>query len=424
MGGIEMNQEIKTYQNAVENIKTAILQSQARAAKAVNQEQLALYFGIGRYVSANTRKKNWGKGAIEAISNQLRAELPGLRGFSAPSLRKMRIFYEEWNMLERNSFVTTNKLDSLPDKTFVATNKFTEINTESSVVTDEMGQAIVNSAVATAEFEDDREIRQLRLANLPDFPLREFLSISFTHHIAILAKAKAYEERIFYMKYADTYKPTVEDLEKAIMHDLYHHQDKMPNNFLATIPDYKQAYRAIRMFKDEYLLDYINVEELGMHDEDVDERVIESNIVHNVKNFIMTFGRGFSFCGSQVHYDKLGHDHWIDLLFFCRDLNRTVVFELKNGNFKVAYLAQLSAYLRILNDDDRRDHEEAPIGIILCKNADKDYAGYIMQDFKQPMGVATYKTADEMDPELLKALPPKEELQRVFVESSKKEDEA
>ena len=374
--------DIKKYQSAVGIIKTAILQSQARATKAVNQEQLALYYGIGRYVSANTRKKNWGKGAIETISSQLRAELPGLRGFSARNIKNMRIFYEGWWLLERP-----------------------------------------NSAVTTAEFAEDREIRQLQLANMPDFPLREFLSISFTHHIAILTKAKAYEERIFYMKYADSYKPTVEDLEKAITQDLYHHQDKMPNNFLATIPDYKQAYRAIRMFKDEYLLDFINVEELGMHDEDVDEQVIESNIVHNVKNFIMTFGRGFAFCGSQVHYDKLGHDHWIDLLFFNRDLNRTVVFELKNGNFKVAYLAQLSAYLRILNDDDRRHHEEAPIGIILCKNADKDYAGYIMQDFRQPMGVATYKTADEMDPELLKALPPKEELQRVFEESSKKEEE-
>ena len=388
--------DIKKYQSAVGIIKTAILQSQARATKAVNQEQLALYYGIGRYVSANTRKKNWGKGAIETISSQLRAELPGLRGFSARNIKNMRIFYEGWWLLERpNSAVTTAE--------------FTEINN--------------NSAVTTAEFAEDREIRQLQLANMPDFPLREFLSISFTHHIAILTKAKAYEERIFYMKYADSYKPTVEDLEKAITQDLYHHQDKMPNNFLATIPDYKQAYRAIRMFKDEYLLDFINVEELGMHDEDVDEQVIESNIVHNVKNFIMTFGRGFAFCGSQVHYDKLGHDHWIDLLFFNRDLNRTVVFELKNGNFKVAYLAQLSAYLRILNDDDRRHHEEAPIGIILCKNADKDYAGYIMQDFRQPMGVATYKTADEMDPELLKALPPKEELQRVFEESSKKEEE-
>lgn len=399
--------DILNYKSAVNVIKTAILQSQARAAKAVNQEQLALYFGIGRYVSANTRKKNWGKGAIEAISSQLRAELPGLRGFSATSMRNMRTFYEEWRLLESNSSVTTDEIQLLSSKSSVVTDEFTEINN--------------NSSVATDEFEEDREIRQLQLVNMPDFPLREFLSISFTHHIAILAKAKAYDERVFYMRYADAYKPTVEDLEKAITQDLYHHQDKMPNNFLATIPDYKQAYRAIRMFKDEYLLNFINVEELGMHDEDVDESVIESNIVHNVKNFIMTFGRGFTFCGSQVHYDKLGHDHWIDLLFFNRDLNRTVVFELKNGRFKVGYLGQLSAYLRVLNDEDRRNHEEAPIGIILCRDADKDYAGYIMQDFRQPMGVATYKTADEMDPELLKALPPKEELQRVFEESSKEE---
>ncbi len=399
--------DIINYKSAVNVIKTAILQSQARAAKAVNQEQLALYFGIGRFVSANTRKKNWGKGAIEAISSQLRAELPGLRGFSATSMRNMRTFYEEWRLLESNSSVPTDEIQLLSSKSSVVTDEFTEINN--------------NSSVATDEFEEDREIRQLQLVNMPDFPLREFLSISFTHHIAILAKAKAYDERVFYMRYADAYKPTVEDLEKAITQDLYHHQDKMPNNFLATIPDYKQAYRAIRMFKDEYLLNFINVEELGMHDEDVDESVIESNIVHNVKNFIMTFGRGFTFCGSQVHYDKLGHDHWIDLLFFNRDLNRTVVFELKNGRFKVGYLGQLSAYLRVLNDEDRRNHEEAPIGIILCRDADKDYAGYIMQDFRQPMGVATYKTADEMDPELLKALPPKEELQRVFEESSKED---
>ena len=116
--------EINQYQSAVDVIKTAILQSQARAAKAVNQEQLALYYGIGRYVSANTRKKNWGTGAIEAISSQLRKELPGLRGFSAPSLRKMRIFYEEWMMLERNPFVPTNE--------------FTEFNTVSAVATAEI----------------------------------------------------------------------------------------------------------------------------------------------------------------------------------------------------------------------------------------------------------------------------------------------
>jgi len=393
-----MGQDVKTYTKAVDIIKTAILQSQARAAKAVNQEQLALYFGIGRYISENTRNKNWGTGAIDNISKQLRQELPGLRGFGASSLKNMRLFYEAWYMIEPNSPIAIGELNK----------KATEYTKE----TVEQADSQTNT------------IRQLQLANLPNFPLAEFLSISFTHHVRILENAKDTDERLFYIRFCHNYKPTTEDLPSIIKkQDLYHHQDKMPNNFLATIPDYKQAYRAIRMFKDEYLLDFINVEELGMHEEDVDERVIESNIVHNIKNFIMTFGRGFTFSGSQVHFDKLGHDHWIDLLFFNRDLNRTVVFELKNGNFKVAYLAQLSAYLRILNDDDRRDHEEAPIGIILCKNADKEYVGYIMQDFKQPMGVATYKTADEMDPELLKALPPKEELQRVFEESIKKKDE-
>ena len=388
---------IKEYQSAVDIIKTAILQSQARAAKAVNQEQLALYYGIGRYISENTRNNGWGTGVLKQISDSLKLELPGLRGFSETNLKNMRMFYEAWKSIESNSSVATDELTS-----------------PQSIAGDKSSQTSDNEQYG---------IRQLQLTNYTGFPLAEFLSISFTHHIAIINHAKDLDERLFYIRYCHNYKPTTEDLPGIIKkQDLYHHQDKMPNNFLATIPDYKQAYRAIRMFKDEYLLDYINVEELGMHDEDVDERVIESNIVHNVKNFIMTFGRGFSFCGSQVHFDKLGHDHWIDLLFFCRDLNRTVVFELKNGGFKVGYLAQLSAYLRILNDDDRRSHEEAPIGIILCKNADKEYAGYIMQDFKQPMGVATYKTADEMDPDLLKALPPKEELQRIFEESSKKEE--
>lgn len=374
--------------HAVDTIKTAILQSQLRAVKAVNQEQLALYYGIGRYISANTRNKNWGSGMIKAISQHLRNELPGLRGFGESNLKNMRAFYEAWNAIEQNSPVAT-------------------------------GDSTYNLAVTTAELMEDVDneddtIRQLQLTNLGNFPIVAFLSISFTHHSVILTKAKEWDERLFYIQFAADNKVTAEDLEGIIKKDLFHHQGKMPNNFLKTIPDYKQAYRAMQMFKDDYLLDYINVEELGMHEEEVDERVIENSIVHNIKNFIMTFGRGFTFNGSQVHYDKLGHDHWVDLLFYNRDLRRLVVFELKRGAFKTAYLAQLSGYLRILNDDDRREGEEPPIGIILCKSADKAYVEYIMQDFRQPMGVATYKTADEMDEELLKVLPQKEELRKLL----------
>ena len=98
------------YNAAVQQIKMAILRSQAKALSGVNQEQLALYYGIGRYVSFNTREGYWGKDAIATISRQLRAEMPGLRGFSETNLRLMRIFYEEWKSLEPNSSVTTDEL--------------------------------------------------------------------------------------------------------------------------------------------------------------------------------------------------------------------------------------------------------------------------------------------------------------------------
>ena len=86
------------YNKAVQLMKSAILQNQLEAAKAVNRQILALYYGVGKYVSDNTRKGVWGTGAIETISEQLRRELPGLRGFGVSNIKNMRQFYESWNV--------------------------------------------------------------------------------------------------------------------------------------------------------------------------------------------------------------------------------------------------------------------------------------------------------------------------------------
>ena len=365
--------------NAVQAIKDAILQSQQRALGAVNQEQLALYYGIGRYISANTRTKNWGKGFIEGISEQLRKELPGLRGFSATNLRNMRVFYEEWKMLEMDN---------------------------SSVQTDELTGNDDNSSVQT--------IHSLQRINLPDFPVVAFLSISFTHHTAILTNVKTYDERKFYIQFAAEHKVKCEDLEQLMKDDLYSHRGSLPNNFKRTIPDQLQAYRAITMFKDEYLLDYINTEELFIRDKDRDERVIEQSIINNVKNFIMTFGRDFTFVGNQYHLEKFGIEQFPDLLFFNRELSALVCVELKDGPFKTAYLGQLAGYLRILDDEVRKPNENPSIGIILCKSANKKFVEYVIQDYDKPMGVATYKTSADMDDRLRKLLPPIEDLKNLL----------
>ena len=359
--------------SAVQVIKDAILQSQQRALRAVNQEQLALYYGIGRYVSLNTRKKNWGKGAIEAISSQLRKELPGLKGFSARNIKNMRTFYEEWHFLEN-----------------------------------------ANSAVQTAELADENRIRGLQLTTRPDFPVVAFLSISFTHHTAILAQVKTYEERKFYIQYAADYKIKSEDLEALMKQNLYARQGELPNNFRKTIPDNLQAYRAISMFKDEYLLDFINTEQLFVREKDRDERVIEQGIIQNVKDFIMTFGRDFAFVGNQYHLEKFGVEQFPDLLFFNRELAALVCVELKDGPFLTAYLGQLAGYLRLLDDQIRKSNENPSIGILLCKSANKKFVEYVIQDYDKPMGVATYKTSADMNDKMKSLLPPVEELEKLL----------
>lgn len=381
-----MNQELTT---AVETIKTAILQSQYQAAKETTRVQLILYYGIGRYLSSKKGKKTWGTSVLETISSQLRKELPGLRGFSATSLKKMRLFYENWNFLE---------------------------DSNSSVMTDELPEKL-NSSDASDELTAIIPIADFKLSgiNLADFPVEDFFKVPFSHHITIFSKVKNLQERYYYIHRVVEENLQVDTLEILIKKDAYKHQKELPNNFERTITPASLARKAVEMFKDEYLLDFINVEEIGERDAaDVDERVVENAIIHNVKNFIMTFGKDFAFVGDQYHLEAFNEEFFSDLLFFNRELNCLVVVELKRGEFKPAYLGQLSAYLRIVDDKIKKPHENRTIGIVLCKSMNKQFAEYVIQDYDKPMGITTYKSLSEMPEDMQKVLPDLNDIKKIM----------
>lgn len=388
-----MESNLTICRQAVKVIKAAILKSQARAALSVTQEQLALYYGIGRFVSQNSRKDFWGTDAIGNISRLLREEMPGLKGFSAENIKLMRRFYEAWDKLEPNSVVRTTELQPMNDLS-----------------------SAPNSVVQTTELQNVESeidtIQKLQFTSYEEFPVTAFLNISFTHHITILRRVENVEERKYYIQLAFDQRLKVDDLEDMIKADVYKHRANLPNNFFRTIPDKRKALATLQTLKDEYLLDFINVEQIDeMNPDDIDESVIEKEIVMNIKNFIMTFGKYFTYRGHQIHYDKFGVDHWIDLLFFNRQLRSLVVIELKKGAFKPAYLGQLAAYLRILDDEEKLPDENPSVGIILCKKANKSFVEYVLQDYVRPMGVATYQT--NLD-KLKALLPPEEELKKLL----------
>ena len=243
------------------------------------------------------------------------------------------------------------------------------------------------------------------------------MSIGFTHHRIILKRVKEVEERTFYIEKCASNHLSTRQLEEIIDTDLYNRQGELPNNFSESIQDSRYLYKAINTFKDEYLLNLVNVEELDARDlDDVDERVLENRIVHNIKKFILTFGDGFAFIGNQYHLEAFGEDQYVDLLFFNRNLNCLVAIELKTGKFKTAYLGQLSGYLSILDKEEKKPHENPSIGMILCKDVNKSFVDYVIHDYSKPMGVATYKTSKEMSEKLKNALPNLDELRKLIDE--------
>jgi predicted nuclease of restriction endonuclease-like (RecB) superfamily len=252
---------------------------------------------------------------------------------------------------------------------------------------------------------------QLGSFHSPRFVSDEFLRVGFTHHSEILAKEKSIDGRLFYLTQCAAVFWTVEALKSNLRGDLYSRTGAMPSNFLRTLPEPEQARRAIRSFKDEYLLDFINIED----ENDPDERLIKHGIIANIKQFILSFGGSkFCFMGHEFRVVVESKEIFIDLLFFNRALRCLVAIELKRGEFKAAHLGQLNLYLSALDEYVKQDDEAPSIGILLCKEADRSFVEFAVRDYTKPMGVATYRTRNEMPEPLQKALPDFDDIKQLL----------
>ena len=152
---------------AVAAIKSAIQQTRRTMMLNANKNALALYYGIGRYISQSQKKSNWGDKVLETISSLLQQEMPGLRGFSKTQLKRMRMFYTVWHeYFNVPSFSQNNK----------------NITKFSNIIDYE---DVVISPLTTDQFDKST--------------LEAFLTVQFSHHYEILQRANTLNERLFYI---------------------------------------------------------------------------------------------------------------------------------------------------------------------------------------------------------------------------------
>lgn len=342
----------KDLLTAVKDIKLAILQARARAAQMSNVEALKLYFYVGGYISKKTRKAKWGTGAVNALSDRLQVELPGLRGFSPASIRKMRLFFEAWMPFFEIRSLPTNELSLVP----LATNR----------------------SLPTNDLEED---------------MAAFQSVGFTHHVAIFMSVKSVEDRLYYIRRCAREHMNVIELGRVLAAKEHLHVGALPNNFAKALP-IVQATKAVRSFRDEYLLELVNLDNVdAVHDQDVDERVLSKGLVANIEKTIAALGGSdFCFMGREKRLIVEGEELFVDLLFYHRGLKAMVAFELKMGKFRSSYLGQLSTYLSALDKIEKKPDENPSVGILLCEKMNKPFVQLAVQDFSKPIGIATYQT--------------------------------
>lgn len=382
------------YAAAVQTIKEAIQRSQARALHVVNSEVLSLNYGIGRYISENSRHGFWGTGALAQISSQLQKEMPGLKGYSETSLKDMRTFYEEWAPL---------------------------VNRQP--VADELASASNQMPVASAGMIDERlMLREIRQPVADELDWGDFLRVPFTHHVMILRKEKSPEGRAFYIHQCALHSWNKYVLRDYLNDNLFKESGHLPNNFSKTISDQRLAVQTMKAFKEEYLLDFINAEDLYAEEEDRNEPVLNKKIVANIRDFILRFGQDFMFLREQYRIMVGDEEKFIDLLFFNRQLNALVAVELKDTRFQPAHLGQLSFYLSALDRQVRKPHENPPIGIVLCREFNRMVVEVAISDYTKPMGVATFQLGKNAPEDLTRVLPPADELSKCIENTDEPQD--
>lgn len=219
-----------------------------------------------------------------------------------------------------------------------------------------------------------------------DFPKLAPLvrEISWTNNLLIFSRCKTIEEMEFYINYAKLDHYSKRELDRQIAASLFE-RTVMGNSKLS--PVVRESNKDIsNAFKDSYVFEFLNLPDPHS------ESDLQRGLVSQMKNFILELGKDFLFIGEEYKLQVGNSDFYIDLLFYHRGLQCLLAFELKADKFKPEHLGQLNFYLEALDRDVKKPNENPSIGVLLCKDKDREVVEYALSRSLSPTMVLEYTT--------------------------------
>lgn len=204
--------------------------------------------------------------------------------------------------------------------------------------------------------------------------------IPWSNNLLIMTACKTDEAREFYIRACIENRYSKRELERQIDSMLYERTAISDAKYGALT----RRNEGLSSLRDAYVLEFLDLPT------SYKEKDLRKQIVSHLKDFILEFGKDFSFIGQEYRLQVGNTDFFIDLLFFNRALSCLVAVELKIGMFRPEHLGQLNLYLEALDRDVRKPNENPSVGLILCTGKDDTVVEYSLSRSLSPAMVADY----------------------------------
>ncbi|MDN3579668.1 DUF1016 N-terminal domain-containing protein [Mucilaginibacter flavus] len=201
--------EIKDYQSLLTDVKSKIRKAQVKAALSVNAEMIRLYWEVGKAIKKIQNEKGWGSTVVARLANDIKNELPDVKGFSERNLLFMVQFYKEYS-------------------------------TQNSIVK----QAV--SQLETVNHSGSEFVKHL-VSQIP-----------WGHNILLMQKIKDIKVRLWYINQTISNGWSRDVLSLMIKSNLHLRQGEAINNFSNTLPP-TQSDLVKETLKDPYIFDFITI---------------------------------------------------------------------------------------------------------------------------------------------------------------------
>lgn len=204
------------------------------------------------------------------------------------------------------------------------------------------------------------------------------VKLSWSHYCELLTISDD-DKRSFYEKEAINSGWSIREMKRQIATSLYERlllSDGKANKekVLALTEKGIEMAQPADMIKDPYVFEFLGLPE----NKPLMESDLEKALVEQIEKFLLELGRGFMFVGTQQRVTLNNTHYYVDMVFYNKILRAYVLIELKTVKLMPEAVGQLNMYLNYYAAEVNDEHDNPPIGIILCTDKDSVAAEYAL----------------------------------------------